>query len=62
MKMKVVMPEGEREALIELLDAGSIVPRPLPNEAMFMLMPIQLKARLDEIEERQERACYCLAH
>jgi hypothetical protein len=44
MKMKVMLPEEERKALKELLDAaltrsdaGSIVSRPLPSETMFML-------------------------
>jgi hypothetical protein len=29
-----------------------MIPRTLPSETMFMLVPIQPKARLDEIEER----------
>ena len=59
MKMKVVLPEEKRKALKELLDAavtrsdaGSIVPRPLPSETMFMLMLVHLKARINELEER----------
>jgi len=28
------------------------VPRPLPSETMFLLMPIQLKAKINELEER----------
>ena len=55
MKMKVVLPEEERKALKELLDAavtrsdaGSIVPRPLPSETMFMLMLVHLKAETNE--------------
>jgi len=56
MKMKIMLPEEERKALKELLDAtltrsdaGSIVPRPLPSETMFML--IQLKVKNNELEE-----------
>jgi len=59
MKMKVMLPEEERRALKELLDAavtrsdaGSIVPRPIPSETMFMLMLVHLKARVNEVEER----------
>lgn len=56
-KMKTMLPEEERRALKELLDvaqtrsdAGSIVPRPLPSETMFMLMLVHLKARVDTLE------------
>jgi len=55
--MKVVLPEEERKALRDLLDAavqrsdaGSIVPRPLPSETMFMLMLVHLKAKINELE------------
>lgn len=58
MKMKIMLPQEERKALKELLDAavtrsdaGSIVPRPLPSETMFMLMAIHLKSKIDEVEE-----------
>jgi len=57
-KMARVLPQEERKALKELLDAaltrsdaGSIVPRPLPSETMFMLMLIHLKAKLNESED-----------
>jgi len=50
------LPEPEREALKELLDAalarsvvGSMVPRPLPSETMFMLMPVRLGARIADL-------------
>jgi hypothetical protein len=33
-------------------DAGSIVPKPLPSETMFMLMLVHLKARVGQLEER----------
>jgi hypothetical protein len=59
--MKAILPQEERKALKELLDvtmtrsdAGSIVPRPLPSETMFMLMLVHLKARLDALETRIE--------
>jgi len=59
-KMGKMLPPEERKALKELLDAaltrsdaGSIVPRPIPSETMFMLMLVHLKARVDELEERQ---------
>jgi hypothetical protein len=59
MKMKIMLPQEERKALKELLDAavtrsdaGSIVPRPLPSETMFMLMLVNMKARINELEER----------
>jgi len=58
MKMKIMLPAEERKALKELLDAavtrsdaGSIVPRPLPSETMFMLMLVHLRAKFDELEE-----------
>jgi len=58
-KMRAMLPPEERKALKELLDAaltrsdaGSIVPRPIPSETMFMLMLVHLKARVDELEER----------
>lgn len=57
MKMKIMLPQEERKALKELLDvaqtrsdAGSIVPRPLPSETMFMLMLVHLKTRMDDLE------------
>ena len=57
-KMKIVLPEEERKALKELLDAavtrsdaGSIVPRPLPSETMFMLMLVHLQAKINKSEE-----------
>ena len=59
MKMKTLLSEAERKALRELLDAaltksdaGSIVPRPLPSETMFMLMLIHLDAKINELEEK----------
>ncbi len=58
-KMRTMLPPEERKALKELLDAaltrsdaGSIVPRPIPSETMFMLMLVHLKARVDELESR----------
>jgi len=58
-KMKVMLPPEERKALKELLDAaltrsdaGSIVPKAIPSETLFMLMLIHLKARVDALEER----------
>jgi len=58
-KMARMLPQEEKKALKELLDAalirsdaGSIVPRPLPSETMFMLMLVHLKARVDELEDR----------
>ena len=58
-KMGKMLPLEERKALKELLDAaltrsdaGSIVPRPIPSETMFMLMLVHLKARVDELESR----------
>jgi len=58
-KMKVMLPPEERKALKELLDealqrfdAGSIVPRPIPSETMFMLMLVHLEARVNELERR----------
>jgi hypothetical protein len=41
----------KQDAAVIRSDAGSIVPRPLPSETMFMLMLVHLKARIDEIEE-----------
>jgi len=61
MKMKIMLPEEERKALKELLDAavtrsdaGSIVPRPLPSETMFMLMLVYLKTELNRSKEHGE--------
>jgi len=58
-KMKIMLPQEERKALKELLDAalmrsdaGSIVPRPIPSETLFMLMLIHLKAKVNELEEK----------
>jgi hypothetical protein len=58
-KMAKMLPVEERKALKELLDAaltrsdaGSIVPRVIPSETMFMLMLVHLKARVDELEQR----------
>jgi hypothetical protein len=58
-KMTKMLPQEERKALKELLDAaltrsdaGSIVPRPLPSETMFMLMLVHLKAKVNELEQR----------
>jgi len=58
MKMKPFLPEDQRRALKELLDAalirsdaGSIVPRPLPSETMFMLMLVHLQAKVNELED-----------
>jgi hypothetical protein len=60
-KMAKMLPPEERTALKELLDAaltrsdaGSIVPRVIPSETMFMLMLIHLKAKINELEERTE--------
>jgi hypothetical protein len=53
-KMKVMLPQEERKALKELLDAaltrsdaGSIVPRVIPSETMFMLMLVHLQAKIN---------------
>jgi hypothetical protein len=58
-KMAKMLPLEERKALKELLDAaltrsdaGSIVPRVIPSETMFMLMLIHLKAKINELEGR----------
>jgi hypothetical protein len=58
-KMAKMLPQEERKALKELLDAaltrsdaGSIVPRPIPSETMFMLMLVHLKAKVSELEEK----------
>lgn len=60
--MGKMLPPEERKALKELLDAaltrsdaGSIVPRPIPSETMFMLMLVHLKAKIDGLEERTEK-------
>jgi len=57
--MKIMLPVEERKALKELLDApitrsdaGSIVPRPLPSETIFLLMLVNMKAKINELEER----------
>jgi len=57
MRMRPFLPEDQRRALKELLDAaltrsdaGSIVPRPLPSETMFMLMLVHLKAKINDME------------
>jgi hypothetical protein len=57
-KMARMLPQEERKALKELLDAtvtrsdeGSIVPRPLPSETMFMLMLVHLEAKINRSEE-----------
>jgi len=62
MRMRPFLPEDQRKALKELLDsaltrsdAGSIVPRPLPSETMFMLMLVHLKARVDALEEKRKQ-------
>jgi predicted phage tail protein len=62
MKMKIMLPQEERKALKELLDAavtrsdvGSIVPRLLPSETMFMLMLIRLETRVKE-RKKESRA------
>jgi hypothetical protein len=61
-KMKAMLPQEERKALKELLDvaqtrsdAGSIVPRPLPSETMFMLMLVHLKAKINSLEGSVEK-------
>jgi len=61
LEMKIMLPQEERKALKELSDvaqtrsdAGSIVPRPLPSETMFMLMLVHLKARVDTLEDNTE--------
>ena len=60
-KMAKMLPPEERKAFKELLDAaltrsdaGSIVPRVIPSETMFMLMLIHLKAKVNELEEKLE--------
>ena len=57
-RMKTVLPEPEKKALRELLEAalarsdpGSIVPRPIPSETMFMLMLNHLKAKIDRFDD-----------
>ena len=54
-----VLPHEERKVLKELLDApltrsdaGSMAPRPLPSETMFMLMLVHLETRIEKLEER----------
>ena len=61
-KMQPFLPQDQRRALRELLDAalqrsdaGSIVPRPIPSETMFMLMLIHLEARVNELDERTRK-------
>jgi hypothetical protein len=56
-KMGKMLPPEERKALKELLDAalirsdaGSIVPRPIPSETMFMLMLVDIEAKVNELE------------
>lgn len=65
MKMGKMLPPEERKALKELLDAaltrsdaGSIVPRPIPSETLFMLMLVHLKAKLSVIEETMKQIHY----
>jgi len=60
-KMKIMLPPEERKALKELLDvaltrsdAGSTVPRVIPSEALFMLMLIHLKAKVNELEGKMK--------
>jgi hypothetical protein len=70
-KMAKMLPVEERKALKELLDAaltrsdaGSIVPRVIPSETMFMLMLVHLKAKVNELEAHipqrlpEGRACH----
>jgi len=59
-KMAALLPQEERKALKELLDAalarsdaGSIVPRVIPSETLFILMLVYLKARVDELERKK---------
>jgi hypothetical protein len=59
MKMKIMLPEEERKALKELIDvavtrsdAGSIIPRPLPSETMFMLMLIHMKGDINKLMQK----------
>jgi len=54
-------PPEERKTLKELLDAaltrsdaGSIVPRVIPSETMFMLMLVHLKAKINELDESSQ--------
>jgi hypothetical protein len=61
-KMRTLLPQEEKKALKELLDAaltrsdaGSIVPRVTPSETMFMLMLIHLKAKINELEQRMRQ-------
>jgi hypothetical protein len=61
MRMKTLLPKGQRKALRELLDAalqrpdaGSIVPRPLPSKTMFMLMLLYLKTELNRSKEQEK--------
>jgi len=61
-KMGKTLPIEERKALKELLDvaltrsdAGSIVPRVIPSETMFMLMLVHLKAKINDLDERMRK-------
>jgi len=61
-KMKAMLPEPEKKALRELLDAaltrsdaGSMVPRVIPSETMFMLMLVHLKTKINELDERTRK-------
>jgi hypothetical protein len=40
------------DATLTRSDAGSIVPRVIPSETMFILMLVHLKAKINELEER----------
>jgi hypothetical protein len=57
--MRIMLPPEEKKALKELLDAtltrsnaGSIVPRVIPSETVFMMMLVHLKAKINELEQR----------
>ena len=59
MRMGTVLPERQRKALKELLnaalimsDAGSIVANPVPSETMIMLMMIHIASELNEMEQK----------
>ena len=61
-KMAKMLPAEEKKALRELLDAaltrsdaGSIVPRVIPSETMFMLMLVHLQAKINELDERTRK-------
>lgn len=46
---------GASRAVSRALDAGSIAPRVIPSETMFMLMLVHLQARIDELDKAREQ-------